>query len=177
MISSRYIVRGSKMPRFHFLAITFGFNLYWLLAVWGQFDYIWLLIVMLVACWWIFQGSWRFAIIAATAGISMDALLSYFGVYQFDGNAIPPWLILLWLGFASFVWLLRKVIQNYSPYVLVIIGSIGGTVSYLAGLRLEAISWPMGIPVTMMITLVSWLVYSIILLVLLKLSVQRWGED
>jgi hypothetical protein len=101
--------------------------------------------------------------------------LGYLGVYQFEGNVIPLWLILLWLGFASFVWLLRKVIQNYSPYVLVIIGSIGGTVSYWAGLRLEAVGWPMGIPVTVMITLVGWLVYSIILLVLLKLSVQRWG--
>jgi hypothetical protein len=165
------------MPRFHFLAITLGFNLYWLLAVWGQFDYIWLLIMMLVACWWIFRGSWRFAIIAAITGISMDVLLSYVGVYQFEENVIPLWLILLWLGFASFVWLLRNVIRNYSPYVLVVVGSIGGTISYWAGFRLEAVSWPMGIPVTVMITLLGWLIYSMILLLLLKLSVQRWGED
>jgi hypothetical protein len=165
------------MPKFHFLAITLSFNLYWLLAVWGQLNYLWLLITMLIACWWIFRDSWRFATIAATAGISMDALLSYFGIYQFDGNAIPAWLILLWLGFASFVWLLRKVIRNYPPYVLVIIGCIGGTFSYWAGFKLEAVNWPMGTPVTVVVTLVGWLVYSMILLVLLKLCVQRWGED
>ncbi|MDX1301444.1 DUF2878 domain-containing protein [Photobacterium sp.] len=166
--------KGSDMPRLHFLAITLGFNLYWLLAVWGQFDYIWLLIVMLIGCWWTFRGSWRFAIIAGITGISMDMLLSYFGVYQFAGNALPLWLILLWLGFSSFVWLVRKVIQNYPPYVLVIIGSIGGMISYWAGFRLEAVSWPLGIPVTVIILLVAWLVYFMILLVLLKKCIHRW---
>ena len=49
------------------------------------------------------------------------------------------------VGFAmawvyNFVWIIRKVIQSYSSNVLLIIGSVGGMLSYIAGNRLQALS-------------------------------------
>ncbi len=162
------------MKRKQFLFITLGFNLYWFLAVWGQESFLWVLVLMLVACWWVLRDCWPFVAIVAPIGILMDTLLNYFGVFQFTENQLPLWLILLWFGFISFAWALRTVIQIYPPYVIITIGSIGGAASYWAGLRLQAVAWPLGVPETLGILVAAWLLFSSILLMVLKYSSTRW---
>jgi len=150
------------------LIVGVVFNSYWLLAVLGQSHYQWLLVICLLGCWWLYRGAWRFALILGTAGILMDTVLSQLGLFQFQTAILPLWLVLLWLGFGSFVWVMRRTIAVYSYYVVIGIGGVGGMMSYLAGYRLGAVNWPLGIAITAMIVLVIWLCFSALMLKLLS---------
>ena len=154
------------------LIVGLVFNGYWLLAVIGRSHYIWLLLIVLMASWWYYKGSWRFGLLLGTAGIAMDYLLSQLGLYQFHSSVFPSWLVLLWLGFGSFVWIIRRAIAAYSPLVVIAIGGLGGMMSYLAGFRLGAVNWPLGLEITALSILVCWLCFSALALKLLS----RYGR-
>ena len=159
------------------LIVGLVFNGYWLLAVIGQGHYIWLLFIVLIASWWFYKGSWRFGLLLGTAGIVMDFLLSLLGLYQFQGPVFPAWLVLLWLGFGSFVWIIRRAIVAYSPLVVIAIGGLGGMMSYLAGFRLGAVHWPLGFEMTALSVLVCWLCFSALALKLLGRYGRPDSED
>lgn len=124
------------------VAVGVLFNLYWLLAVMGQNSYLWLLAVLLLVCWSLRRATWKFATALALCGILMDFTLSKLGIFAFDARGIPVWLVLLWFGFGTFVWLIREVVRRYRPGLVVLLGGIGGTASYFAGYRLGAGSSP-----------------------------------
>ncbi len=138
----------------------------WFIAVIGQNQ--WLLVgVVLLVLHFIFTSSptrdWRVLPIAAI-GMVMDALLTQFGVFEFSHT--PYWLALIWIGFVlslghSLHWL------NHLPHILLIpIGAIAGTLSYLAGWRLNAVELPLGWLQSSMILALSWAVILPVLVVL-----------
>ena len=107
----------------------------------------------------------------AFVGIVADSVLGALGVYQFNAdnllvlNAIPLWLCYMWLGFAtclpvSLAWLLR------SPLILVGFFSVGGSLSYMAGRSLGALSFQ-----DSAIPIIAGLWFSIACLVLIAGSV------
>ncbi len=132
------------------------FQCLWFIAVIGQNQ--WLLAgVVLLVLHFIFSNSrtrdWRVLPIAVI-GMIMDALLTQLGVFEF--NHFPFWLGLLWVGFIlslghSLNWL------NHLPRLLLIpIGAIAGTLSYLAGWKLDAVGLPMGVVQSITILAISW---------------------
>ncbi|UTV30067.1 DUF2878 domain-containing protein [Photobacterium atrarenae] len=144
------------------------FNLYWLLAVIGQNAYLWLLVALLFMSWWLRRATWKFATTLALCGILMDFILSQLDIFAFDTPGIPVWLVLLWFGFGTFVWMIREVVLRYHPGLVVLLGGVGGVVSYFAGYRLGAVSWPQGILPTLAALTVCWLGYSVLVLKLLS---------
>ncbi|OAN11551.1 hypothetical protein A3K86_21750 [Photobacterium jeanii] len=164
--SHQKLVRYSS--KMQFFMVTFAFNVFWVFAVWGQYRFIYFLVAMLLATWWFFSVNGRFVVSASLVGIAMDFALSGLGFYHFQDTLFPLWLALLWLGFTTFVWIIRKVIQSYSSNVLLIIGSVGGMLSYIAGNRLQAVEWPLGWVNTAVMVALCWLVFSYILLTLLS---------
>lgn len=159
------------------LLIGLVFNVYWLMAVIGQSHFILGLLIILLVAWWFYKGALRFAVLLGGAGITMDFLLTRFGLLYFDNAIFPAWLALLWLGFGSFVWIMRRTIMAYSPYVMALIGGLGGMMSYLAGFRLGAVSWPLGPGMTALILLLCWLCFSVLILKLLdRYSKQEMEE-
>ncbi|MCW8329360.1 DUF2878 domain-containing protein [Photobacterium sp. SDRW27] len=159
------------------LIVGVVFNSYWLLAVIGQSHYQWLLVICLLGCWWFYRDAWRFALILGTAGISMDIVLSLLGLFQFHSVVLPFWLVMLWLGFGSFVWVTRHIIVVYSSYVVIGIGGLGGMLSYLAGYRLGAVNWPLGITVTALSLFACWLCFSALTLVLIRRYDTQKAEE
>lgn len=156
------------MPARQLLIIGLIFNVYWFLAVIGQGQFVWLLAILLLACWWRYQGTWRFGLMLGATGVLMDLMLSWMGLYTFAANAFPIWLVLLWIGFGSFIWIMRQTIVANSPYIIVMLGGIGGTMSYFAGYRFGAVMWPLGIEITLICILVCWLCFSVLVLALLN---------
>ena len=78
-------------------------------------------------------------------GMLVDSALSLSGVFVFADQAVLPlWLAFIWFHFSvalnhSLAWLRRL------PILLVaVIGSISGSLSYLAGYRLGAVELPLG---------------------------------
>jgi hypothetical protein len=80
--------------------------------------------------------------VIAAIGIMIDSLLSGLGILPFElwlGIFCPPWLLLLWLMFATLVnhslaWLASHL------WLQPILGAIGGGGSYLAGAKLLGFS-------------------------------------
>lgn len=81
----------------------------------------------------------------SSVGLLLDSINQSLGVVSFYASnesflAIPYWLLTLWMVFAvslphSLYWLHRK------PLIAVLAGAIGGTSSYFAGSRFDALSF------------------------------------
>ncbi|WP_051035790.1 DUF2878 domain-containing protein [Photobacterium marinum] len=159
---------GGVMPFRELLAVGTTFNLYWFIAVLGQGDWVWLLAIMLLVCWCLYRDTWRFAAMIAAFGMTLDYLLIEMGVFRFDYPFLPVWLAMLWLGFGSFVWVIRHVIASYSPLLIILIGGVGGAMSYLAGYRLGAVDLPLGILTTIPVVLIIWTIFTAFILLFLQ---------
>ena len=94
----------------------------------------------------------------AAIGISIDALLSYNGLFSFPGDVLVPlWMCCLWLSFAttltrSLAWLGRR------PIVTALVGAIALPLNYWAGQRLGAVEFPQTLALTLATMSVLWLV-------------------
>ncbi|MET4696009.1 DUF2878 domain-containing protein [Endozoicomonas lisbonensis] len=144
------------------------FNLFWLVTVIGQTQYIWLSCGMLLISWWYIRGGFPFAVSLALPGIVMDVSLAHIGVYAFD-EAFPVWLVVLWLGFSTFLWCIRKSILARAPVIIVALGCVGGTVSYLAGERLGAVTLALGLMKSAGIVAICWVLFSVLALWMVKI--------
>ena len=89
-------------------------------------------------------------------GISLDSSLTYFGIYVFDDRTfIPMWLILLWANFASTI--------NHSLHFLTqskalqwFVGTVIAPLSYVAGYKLDAVSFGYPTFTTYMLLSLIW---------------------
>ena len=104
------------------------------------------------------QGEMRFLLAIAAMGSLMDSLLMQSGWMTFpDWSAqwIPPWLMLLWLLFAS---TLRHALRwLYGRWWLAaVLGGLGGSSSYLAGAELGAAELPQGRWLTFLVFTLIW---------------------
>ncbi|NAW87465.1 DUF2878 domain-containing protein [Photobacterium halotolerans] len=161
------------LPTKALVAVGLLFNGFWLLAVLGQNDWIAVLASILVVVWWCYPASVKRVLVMALAGCLMDGLMTFTGLYQFESNFLPAWLILLWLGFSTFVWFLRHNLARYPAVWVLLAGSIGGAGSYLAGKQLGAVSWPAGDTLTLLIVTGCWLAFSGLLLLWIRICIVK----
>ncbi|RXJ74590.1 hypothetical protein CS022_03210 [Veronia nyctiphanis] len=106
----------------------------------------------------------------ALVGIGGDTALMYSGVLGFSGSMIPVWLMLLWAGFVAYIWLVRDWLLTKPRWLLVLIGGIGGAMSYLGGYRLNAVDFPYGVIESAAALFVVWVIYSAVYLALINRS-------
>lgn len=98
-------------------------------------------------------------LVTALAGIITDSLLALFGVYIFSGSGqflpIPFWLILLWYAFAS---TLRHSLAYLSKHYRLAagLGAVGGTLSYVAGMKLQAVTFGLAFYPTVLLLACIW---------------------
>jgi hypothetical protein len=118
------------------------FDVVWLSAVWGRDDWLWLTLLLVVA---LYASTWRFLwarrlelLVLVAVGLAGEYLVVALGVLSFTGtDALPMWLLLLWLGFAGmslvvFTWLGRRY------WLAALAGLIFGPITYLAGIGFGA---------------------------------------
>ncbi|MGF1687304.1 DUF2878 domain-containing protein [Photobacterium japonica] len=158
------------------------FNVFWFLAVLGQNQTLWLTLPLIVLCWWRYTGSASFGLLVGVLGIVIDTLWLHGGIFAFDKpqdapmsaltqvldgvteKTIPLWLMTLWIGFGSFVWVVRETVLGYPKVLVLMAFGIGGTMSYFAGFRLDAVAWPYGTGITFSILLVTWTAMGAVLI-------------
>ncbi|PSW20185.1 DUF2878 domain-containing protein [Photobacterium sanctipauli] len=150
------------------IAVGTVFNVFWFVAVLGQAQYSWVLLSILIFSWWRFHAAFKFGVAIGSAGILMDMALKHFALYQFATDSFPLWLALLWLGFGTFVWIIREKITSYSAVIIMALGGVGGMMSYFAGYRLGAVIWPYDLSITLPTILLCWIVFSGFILLTLK---------
>ena len=109
----------------------------------------------------------------ALIGSCIDSLLSISGVFVFsDYRVLPYWLLLLWAHFAlslnySMAWLRAKPL-----WVKCLSGGIFAPLSYFAGVKLSALSLPLGEWPSLLLLAVIWMAFMPVYL----LSNQLMGE-
>ena len=89
-------------------------------------------------------------------GMSVDASLSFIGVYQFaDGVLLPLWLGCLWLGFAA---ALGRSLAYFSsrPLLSAVAGGVVFPLNYWAGQRLGAVEFGYSLPLTLLLIALTW---------------------
>ncbi len=103
-----------------------------------------------------YRNEVRQLLVVGGLGMSVDAVLSYVGVFQFGGGALVPlWLCCLWLGFAaalgrSLAWLSRWGI------LASLVGAIAFPLNYWAGMRLGGVEFGYPLPVTLGVLALIW---------------------
>lgn len=118
-------------------------------------------------------GEWRAIGAVAAIGIAVDVLSLQAGLFRVPGGGFPLWLAALWLLFATtlnhcLAWLRGRWM------LAALLGSLGGTASYVAGVRLGAASFG-AIPV---VSIVVWLVLWFVMFpALMVLSHRLAGGD
>lgn len=86
------------------------------------------------------RREWLFIAAFSAWGLLQDGLLIQAGILRIDGYSLPPpWLLGLWLLFASTLNHSLSWLQN-RPWQAAVAGGLGAPLSYLAGARLDALT-------------------------------------
>ncbi|MFO6296142.1 DUF2878 domain-containing protein [Rahnella selenatireducens] len=127
------------MKTWRFWLLTLGFDAWWTLAVWGRDRFIVFLVIssfLMLA----FTPSPRrlWVAVVCTLGIMLDSLWCIAGLFEFtDSQAVPPWMMALWLGFSAWwLWLLGVIRLTW--YWLIPLGAVSGPLAYFLGMQLGA---------------------------------------
>lgn len=143
-----------------------AFQVIWLIAVIGAAnEFIWPTIIAVFGfvIWQLspkrrHPNDIRFVIYAIIFGLILDSIWQMSGLIKFKlalPYIAPVWILLLWVTFAltfnhSLTWLKKNA------YFPIIFGLIGAPLSYYAGTRLQAISYPEGALFISILLSASW---------------------
>lgn len=120
----------------------------------------------------------KLVVVSIGLGLLIDSFWINAGFLVFTENGplaqlAPAWIILLWMSFAltinhSLGWL------NKHPSLPILMGLVGGPLSYLAGLRFGAVEYLQGTLVTSIALGVAW---AVSLAILVKLAQQTEAQS
>lgn len=133
-----------------------GFQCIWWLGVLTANTYLWLSAFLLIVHlkFYGFRREGWFVLNLALLGMLVDGALIYTGVYSFD--SFPYWLILLWGGFACTLKHSLQFSLTLPIFFKMLFGAVGGGLSYYAGYKLGAVSFPYNELLSLIIVAVIW---------------------
>lgn len=150
------------------------FDLVWLSAVAGRDDWI-LATLVLVAAQIVLatrslRWSWLQFAILTFIGLGLELLIGLLGLVQFSGGLLPPWLILLWLGYVAMAitaldWLADKM------GLAVLLGLVFGPVTYIAGTKIGAAEAPYGALAMGIAYAIGWALYMAVFVLRMRKKV------
>lgn len=142
-------------PIFQFVS----FQLIWILGVFFKNEYL-AIMISILALHFVLSPSPKHDMMVlpiAIAGFVLDLALIQLGVFYFE--AFPIWLMIIWMAFVLSLGHSLQWLQRYSFYIVSIISSISGMLSYWAGNRFEAVQFPNGVLLTAIILMALWAIY------------------
>lgn len=122
-----------------FVWLTLAFNLYWTLAVSLRDAATIPLLLLALLAWLLSTPARRLPLLLlAAAGVAMDGLWLWCGLFSFNSPApFPGWMLALWLAFACWWPLFLQRYRLSWPW-LMLLGALSGPFSYFIGERLGA---------------------------------------
>lgn len=90
----------------------------------------------------------------ALLGFGFDVALMQLGIFQFE--QFPYWLATLWIAFVFAVRHSLNWLKKLPLYFSSALGAMFGTLSYLAGEQLMAVTFPLGMIPTTIILMLAW---------------------
>ena len=150
------------------LIISTWFQVVWLCAVLGNYEWQYLSLLFVVGTiaisvvktkinWFKWTG-------IVAVGVIVDFANKAVGLFQFQFEGFPLWLIALWMIFAWYGYFLYPLVSQYPVLIVSILGGIAGALSYMAGERFGAVTFGMPFFTVVCVLLVEW--FLIIALIL-----------
>lgn len=151
-----------------FIAISLWFQCLWVLAVVGSYNAQYITLGLAIFTLLLTKAAtdfpWIKFFFIATLGILIDHVNIQLGILDFQQSSLPIWLISLWLVFVWYAYFLYQVIQGYSFFLISTCGAVGGSMSYLGGEKLGAVSFSVDFNIAMTALTVEWFVIVYVLL-------------
>ncbi|MCX2789362.1 DUF2878 domain-containing protein [Vibrio sp. Sgm 5] len=151
-----------------FIASTW-FQLCWFAAVLGTYQWQWLTLVLtlltLVYCWRVEPFALKSVAIVVFMGLVLDTLNKQLSVLLFPTVWLPMWLVCLWVLFSWYAYQLKSILYRFPKNYVSVVGGIGGTASYFAGYKLQAVEFGFNTSITLAILFVEW---SLVMLLILR---------
>ncbi|MGR5446321.1 DUF2878 domain-containing protein [Vibrio jasicida] len=151
-----------------FIASTW-FQLCWFAAVLGTYQWQWLTLVLtlltLVYCWRGEPLALKSVAIVVFMGLVLDTLNKQLSVLLFPTVWLPMWLVCLWVLFSWYAYQLKSILYRFPKNYVSVVGGIGGTASYFAGYKLQAVEFGFNTSITLAILFVEW---SLVMLLILR---------
>lgn len=150
-----------------FLASTW-FQLCWFAAVLGTYQWQWVTLVLTLAtllyCLKTDASSLKSIGVIITIGLVLDTLNQQLSVFVFPTLWLPVWLLCLWVLFSWYAYQLKSILYRFPKTYVSIVGGLGGTASYLAGYKLQAVEFGFSVGTTLMILFVEWCAMMLLIL-------------
>jgi hypothetical protein len=168
-----------------YLAANKFFNFIWFQSIWflailGQESALPLLILLLVIHISLIPKpviETTILVFGMGLGLIVDSAMTWAGVFRFDHTPvlIPIWLIMIWAGLSG---TLRHSLGYFAgkPLLTSLAGGLGAAFSYIAGMKLGAVSFPLSIEMTFVILFVCWSVVFPVLFFFSQQAVLRLGD-
>ncbi|MCE0496242.1 DUF2878 domain-containing protein [Vibrio salinus] len=151
-----------KWVKLNIWAASVLFQAVWLALVLYPEDVQWITFVMwMVIITVIFLRSKKqfyFCFSLSVLGVLLDSVNYGFGLYRFTGhsNFIPFWLVLLWLSFSVYASQIIEHLFSLPRIGLLLLGGVGGVLSYNAACQLESVVFPLSTELTSVILFIEW---------------------
>ncbi len=146
------------------------FQLTWFSAVLGQNDLVSLTIALIILHFLITENFFveiRHAFLVGGTGVSVDAILSVYGVFNFGDNVLlPVWMFALWIAFSTTITRSLSFLSS-RPMLAIILGALIVPLNYGVGERVGAVEFGLDTQYTFLTLSIIW---AILLPSLYKLS-------
>ncbi|MHA2713687.1 DUF2878 domain-containing protein [Vibrio owensii] len=150
-----------------FLASTW-FQLCWFAAVLGTYQWQWVTLFLTLAtllyCLKTDASSLKSIGVIVTIGLVLDTLNQQLSVFVFPSLWLPVWLLCLWVLFSWYAYQLKSILYRFPKTYVSIVGGLGGTASYFAGYKLQAVEFGFSVGTTLMILFVEWCAMMLLIL-------------
>ncbi|CAH1577446.1 DUF2878 domain-containing protein [Vibrio owensii] len=150
-----------------FLASTW-FQLCWFAAVLGTYQWQWVTLFLTLAtllyCLKTDASSLKSIGVIVTIGLVFDTLNQQLSVFVFPTLWLPVWLLCLWVLFSWYAYQLKSILYRFPKTYVSIVGGLGGTASYFAGYKLQAVEFGFSVGTTLMILFVEWCAMMLLIL-------------
>lgn len=150
------------------LIVSTWFQILWFAAILGRYDWqsLVLCLVVITLLVSLYKGviHWSKVALVVTVGVVVDFSNYSMGLFQFEQTQFPLWLFALWLIFAWYAAFLVPLLSQYPLLFVSIVGGIAGTLSYVAGEKLGAVSF--GLPIFSMaaLLLIEWTLIIVLII-------------
>lgn len=120
--------------------------------------------------WGCYHIRWQGLCLLLALGIGVDHLNIIFTVLVFPTTGLPYWLCVLWGAFSLYGFILLPQLNRFPFWSVLCVGGLGGSLSYLAGLKLEAVTTTFNTVSFVGVLFVEW----VLLLVVASFLVARF---
>ena len=144
------------------------FQLCWFAAVLGTYQWQWVTLFLTLAtllyCLKTDASSLKSIGVIVTIGLVLDTLNQQLSVFVFPTLWLPVWLLCLWVLFSWYAYQLKSILYRFPKTYVSIVGGLGGTASYFAGYKLQAVEFGFSVGTTLIILFVEWCAMMLLIL-------------